>query len=628
MIYTHTLESFNLYSQWSCYYKNTSGSNWSWQIRFPPTSDSKTLIFPVSLPSDAVVDRAWVSMEVGSSSGGAAYFKMNSKSVPSSREVEVDTINAETTSFQAEFSYKANGVIYPDHNTHTSTLKVNNPTLHIQYFSESESTPEIDPDSPGNIIREHSGRQLVRLLDSSMNEIARIAGKLSLDLELDPLSTAQMEIPWGQPTVHVRDFVELFSPSESAGIYRVSKVEQDVGVSTQIWLKHAFVTLEDDITVGVHAMEGTFAQVVTSLLAAQTVPRWMLGDVALPEEYTLVYAHGYTTIKSAIMDLFEKLPAGYYWELDTLHYPWVMHLRALPEDDLCEGRISRNLKGVQITRDDRDLCTRVYPYGAGEDEDRINLSTLTGALFMDADTKETWGAVTKTFTEEDVFDSITLQEVARLYLEQRKNPLLSITLDAINLELVTGESIDKFYPGRLCRLALPDHDIIMHERVISISYPDVYGNPGAATVTLANKVRDSFDDLSNLVREATSSKLIGGTVKTDEIKEQSGDHTTSNPKSVHFNIETYGDLLAASIEYRCLNVTDSYYATCALTVDGNTVLDQDIKGYSANILPYLTKDENGIPTVGEHYVRLRPESTVGDKHRISCTVTLKTIERK
>lgn len=624
MIYKHTLSSFTMTSEWKCSTREING-HWTWVIITGPTVAGQNLSFPVSLPSDAIISTARIEISFNSPYGGAAYFRANEEQIPSSGIIEVSDITAMTENYDVRFSFKSNGVILKDAvNTHRSVMIVENPTLVIEYASESQNAPEIDPNAPGSIVRsETAGRQLPRLLDASLNEVARVSAKVGLDLKLDPLSTATMDIPWGQPDVHVRDYVELFDPDGSVGIFRVSKTEQDVGMSTKAWLKHAFVTLEDDLTIGIPAIEGTFKTIVSTLLAAQSVLRWTLGDVELPDEYTILYSVRQDSIKAAIMDIFYQLPAGYCLDLDTLHYPWVMHLRALPVDDLCEGRIRRNLSGVTITRDDRDLCTRVYAYGAGEGEDRINLSTLTGALFMDADTRDTWGTVSRSITEDDVFDSVTLREVAQLYLDRNKNPLLSVRLDAINLESVTGERLDKFYPGRLCRLALPGYSITMDERVIEINYPDVYGTPGKTMVTLANKVRDSFDDLANLVREATASKLIGGTVSTEELKSSASNISASSPMVHNFDIKSYGNLLAAKVRY-----VASPTARCTITVDGTTIPDSAEMAQPIDILRYLETDESGIPTVGSHWVRFTPYAAASETFWMNTTIILKTIEKQ
>jgi hypothetical protein len=229
----------------------------------------------------------------------------------------------------------------------------------------------------------------------------------------------------------------------------------------------------------------------------------------------------------------------------------------------------------------------------------------------------------KTFAEDTVFDAITLRDVAQLYLDINKNPLLSVDLDAVNLENITGENIDRFYPGRLCRLSLPDYGITMNERVVSINYPDVYGNPNKADVVLANKVRDSFDDLANLVREASASKLIGGTVSTEEVKSSAGNIASNSPKTSHFDINTYGNLLAVKVRY---NTSPS--VKCRVRVDGTNIDGAENMAQPIDILRYLKTDENGIPTVGEHYAEFSPVASSSETFWVHTTIILKTIEKQ
>lgn len=627
MIYQHTLDSFNLSSQWQCMYLQGGTLIWTWQIVEGPTTDRKSLTFPVSLPVDATIYRAWVSMRLGSPLSGAAARKMNGITIPSSGEVDVEGINGTTTEFTAEFAFRANGAIYQDSATHTSNLMVEAPTLNIEYYSESEGTTPPDENDPGIIHRDpDSGNQLPRLLNPDMTEVARIKpSKLSLDMQINPVSTAIIECDWTPDIImQPRGYMELFDPNGSAGMFRITKVEHQVGRTQKAWLKHAIVTLMDDIAIGVKAMEGTFRQVVSSILEAQSVKNWALGEVALPDEYTIIYSHSYDTLLDCINGIYEKLPDGYVWEFDTLTRPWVMHLRALNDADRCEARMSRNLENVRITVDASDLATRVYPYGSGEGDDRINISGLTGSLFLDADTKSTWGTVARSFTEENIFDALTLKDVAELYLERRKNPRMSVDLDAELLYKLTGETLDKFWCGRLCRLALPEYETYINARVVSINYPDVYGQPGRAHVTLANRLRDTADDIASLLREATGSKLLGGVVKTEEVKSNAGGLTISSPMEAKFPVSGYGNLLSAKLTY-----TTSPSTTCRVSVDGNSIDGARDMPQPIDLFPYLAKDSNGVPTVGEHYVSLSPVAANSSiEHWIRLVVTLKTIEQK
>lgn len=625
MIYKHTLEDFNLRSQWVCKGVEKDGI-WRWFIAEGPSTSGRDVQFPVSLPLDAVISRAWISVEVGSPLTGASIHTVNDIKIKNG-VAELEGVNATTTTYEARFSFRANGAIYQDTNTHSATMGFGAPTINIEYTSHVENVPEIDENAPAGINRsKFDGSNYPRLLDSNMNEKARLRpSRLSLELNLYPLSTAQMELPPGQPEVVVRDYMELFSPEGTVGIYRVSQVESNYGEyqGQTIYLEQALTTLDDDLTIGVQPMSGTFREVASSILDVQSVRRWVIGDVELPDDYEIVYQNKVETPLQAIMKLMQYMPDGYGLELDTIHFPWQIHLRNYGNESFCECRVHRNLKNVNVNVDADTLCTRVFPYGAGEGEDRINLATLTGALYEDADTQDVWGIVSRSFTDENIFDSITLQEVAKRFLELHKQPRVSVTLDARSLYAITGETLDKFTLGKVCRLPMPSYGISMNERVISISFPDVFGDPQNAVVTLANKVRNVTDEIADLLRETNNSKLLGGTVSTEELKASAGDIASNDPMVHNFDITTYGNLLAAKVRY---NTSPS--VRCRIRVDGTNIDGAENMAQPIDILRYLKTDENGIPTVGSHYVEFSPAANSSETFWFHTTVILKTIEKQ
>lgn len=646
MIYTYSINTFSLTSTWSCYYTTGSNGTITWYIASKPTEASSAYAFPVDLPADAVISRAWITIDLGSPLSGAAYKRLNGVSIPSSGELDVTGITASSTYFIARFTFKANGKVFQDTNVHSGVLSFGTPTLHILYSSDSESGGSEDTGAPeGGIIRETGGGlQLPRLLTTSLEETRRLRPrKCSVTLNLHPLHTATMQLEndkdfgWSSDGYEIpcRSFIELFTPVGSAGVFRVTDTELVYGsgeVQT-LHLESALCTLADDLVIGVQAMTGTVAEVFASLLEAQTVKYWVLGDCEVPEEYEMIYDHSYDNILEAITKLLGMLPAEYYLDLDTLRIPFVMHIRKLPEDDGCEMRLGRNLESARMSLDSRNLCTRVYPFGSGEGTDRIGLASLTGAQYLDADTINTWGVVARTFTEEDIFDSITLREVAERYLEKYKDPIVSIETTALELSQATGLDWDLFTLGKRCRLALPQYrrsnnaEVVMNEIVICQEWPDVYGDPETVKVTLANKIRNAADEIADLMREATSSKLIGGNVVTEEDTNTASNITSTSPCVHYFNITDYGNLLAARVTYTSTNQSTSAKGSCNIAVDGNTISGASSMGDTVDIFPYLDKDDSGIPTVGEHYVRFSPTAS-GNYYRVSSTVVLKKIERK
>lgn len=623
--YVSTIARFSLTSSWKCAAKNTDTGT-EYIITEQPSAASVTKTFDVALPADAVISRMWVTAALGSPLSGAEYIRLNGENFRTG-EADVTGITAEVSTFSAVFAFRANGAVYQDEKEHSGNLVFDAPTLHISYTTTEEGdTPGTDTPSGAVTGGDKPGR-LPRLLDANLREVARLEPlRVTLDLAVKPLSTAIVTLPWGSTLAKVRDFVELFSPQGSAGIYRVSEVETTYGQQQKLYCEEALATLTDDIAVGVQTMSGTFREVVAAILGAQSIKRWTLGDVELPDEYETVYAYSYDTLYDAITDLTEMLPDGYMWERDTSVYPFVLHLRALGDDDRCEVRRTRNMKEARVSIDASGLCTRVYPFGAGEGTDRISLATLAtqnGTLYKDADTVATWGVVVKSFVDDDIEDSLTLEQVADRYLDRHKDPTVSISIDAYALYAATGESLDRFRLGRLCRVPLPAYGVTLNERVVSISYPDVYGTPQKATLTLANKTSTVSDELGTLLRDAKQSKLIGGKVKDTDYS-ASYDDLTSDPEdwlAGYVDITGYGNVLAAKLVY---NLSPTGNAN--IYVDGEQYPQAVAPGTKVDILPYLAKDDSGVPVVGKHTVTIAP--TGDDWYFGSVTVTVKTIEKE
>lgn len=630
MIYSNRQDSFGLVSTWRCFYY-FNGSWYEWRLMpDTPTSASQTVTFAVALPFDAVIRRAWLTMTVNPAVSGSAYQRVNGISIPSNGEVSLplDGISASTNSYEAVFSFRANGAIYPDADLHEGRLAISDPTLHIEYESESEDAGDEETTIVSRPV--DSGVQLPRLLGEGFGEVTRLnAISLRLETKLNPLSKAALRLPIDEPEVRIGDFVELFDPHGSAGIFRAIETETGYGQKEDrlIYLEHALGTLADSLAIGTQSMSAPVSTVIATLLETQNVRHWVLGDCEVPEDYELIYEYSYENLLQAIMSLTAQLPPEYMWVTDTTRHPFVMHLRRLPDGDGCEMRMNRNMSRAVLTIDRTDLCTRVIPFGAGEGQDRVTLTNLIGSQHMDSASAETWGLVSRTITAEDVYDAPTLKLVAERYLERYDHPKVNVVADSMDLYEATGEKMDYFQMGALCRLILPEYGIIIRERVIGATWADVLNQPERVDVELADRIRDAADEIAELMREATSSKLIGGRVETVEEKSRAGDITPGSPFAQSFDVTGYGNLLNVKITYSCVT-SGGESVKCGVTVDGTEVEAKDMTTTTVDITKYLDKDENGVPLVGTHRVVLQPQTLNTTTSEVENTIVIKQIGKR
>ena len=323
--------------------------------------------------------------------------------------------------------------------------------------------------------------RLPRLLDKDLNEVKRLrARSQSVELNITPLSTASMMLEDGSG-VGIRSFVEIYNANGSVGVFRVSMPEESYGSGERIMLEHGICTLDDATVHGKGEIVGTPREVLEEILGYQTTKArgqklWTVGTVEAPGSMQVTVEYDGTKTLEALLRYIGKVE-GYRLAFDQSVFPWRVNVVKKPDTAACEGRLSRNIRTIRKTMDDSDLCTRLY------------CSLLDGG-YIESDTVGAWGVVEKEITLNDDMDAADVSAYCRKYIENRKNPVLAVQMDASEWFAMTGERLDRFEIGDLCRLALPEYGVVIEERIVSVSYMDALGSPEAVTVSLANQVAD------------------------------------------------------------------------------------------------------------------------------------------
>lgn len=360
-------------------------------------------------------------------------------------------------------------------------------------------------------MQENIDIRLPRVIDAQAQEVRRLRPlRLEYTLKMSPLSTARITLPESDP-VSVGEFVELYDTGGSIGVFRVYQTTQTHvrGGDIVAELEHALSTLSDGVAFGYRELGGSgvsLRTVLEALLALQPVKKWALGTCEFSTQFQ--YSFENENLLTAILSLAEPLAEEYLWTFDTSVYPFVLNLLKAPTGDASEMRMNRNVDSVQVEIDRSDLCTRIYPLGYGEGVNQLNITGVNNnKSYIDADTVSTWGVVAGTYAETTVTEVETLKAMAVSVLEKLKNPTVTVTAKGTDIYALTGETMDKFYVGRLCRVPLPDYGIALDERVVSIQKTDVFGNNTNVTVTMANEKRDSVSVMANLSRRTAIGEL-------------------------------------------------------------------------------------------------------------------------
>ena len=347
--------------------------------------------------------------------------------------------------------------------------------------------------------------RLARVLDGDMRELRRLhPTQQSVDDRVTPLSAASLTLPDGEHAAF-GEWVEVFTQNGSAGVYRVVSASETYTGEASAELEHGICALGDAIIPGKSTISGTLHEVLSAMLGYQVVTAggaalWALGSVETNAQAS--FKHEGTNLLSAVLAV---VPDGYMLTFDQSALPWRLGVAKMATTAECEGRLSRNLRGVTVTVDDEDFCTRIY----------CNMLPAPG--YMDGPTVGTWGVKAKTITAQENVTKESLTTYITQYLEDHKSPRVSIECDAEDLSVITGESIDRMEKGRLFRLALPDYGVAMEERILAVHTGSAYDEPERVRLTLANSIRDTADTLVYIENSvnggASSSSARGGYVR-------------------------------------------------------------------------------------------------------------------
>lgn len=347
--------------------------------------------------------------------------------------------------------------------------------------------------------------RLPRLLDSNMREVARVLPTtMSLTLDFEGLSTAQITLTEDAPAVHMRDWFELYSPNGSAGYFRVTDIDDNKRQEIALTLTIGLDTLRDSVWRNQEDYDGTVEDFVTQALSYQNVPYWQLGiceDDGAWKKSGINYDH--------ISDLLAEVRTereGYYFDLDFTTSPWTLNIRARNNAVVSEFRLARNMESCRINRTDAELCNRLHlSINQKITENDVTTTETEFKTYDDAASQAVYGVVERT-ADIDLEDVPDADEWAAKFLAHRARPIVQIDIDGYALKAITGEAWDEAKLGRVSRVALPDYGETLEERVVSLTYPELrFGDDGGAdrvTVALANRLAKFSETLAKVDEKA------------------------------------------------------------------------------------------------------------------------------
>lgn len=450
--------------------------------------------------------------------------------------------------------------------------------------------------------------RLPRRVDANGNTVEEYHPiSMSLDLNIKPLSTATMQLPWDE-NIPARSFVELFTPLGSAGFFRVRSPEDAYGEDmTSVELEHAITE------VGDYLVKAKYDEMMAANTAMQTVfshyggGRWQLGSVAALGSGQIALSANYDRVLDAMLAILEQKPECYLaFNFSTT--PWTVSIATKDTTVSAEGRLSRNVDSAKIIYDDTELCTRVYyehetttdstaginlngvptfdvntnysagtivlysnklyslPNGHTAGETWANTTSVlqnniptSEWAYLDADTIGTYGLIERRVSTGSDYTEGEAQKVAQEYLRTHKKPKVTVRVQAEELANTTGEPWDTFTIGKLLRLALVDYNVTVCENITGQSWNDVYNEPESMEVVLGDEEDTAIKFLHDVDSKGGSGGGGGGGRKQDDQWKEY--RTIFEQDDYHFGLYA-----------QRLNTAEEILQQAGLYIDANGVL--------------------------------------------------------
>lgn len=351
------------------------------------------------------------------------------------------------------------------------------------------------------------------LLDSTLKETAVLyPTKGTLKIKASDISEAQLTLVDKSETIPMHGWVKLFNQNGFVGVFRRTSRNNNITVDKTVTLRHGIDILQDSVWEGQEDFEGTMTQYLTAILNHQTslingVKPWALGTCA--DTQTVAKTLNYDNLMSLLKECAD--PGGdYYFTFDQTVWPWQVSLVAKPSGVRSEFRLNRNIEKCKISDNDSELCTRlilnVNKNKENSDPDTPDEQQSVWRVYNNAAAQAVYGIVTKTADVDVTQDTLPggpfpeADAWAADFLAKRAEPQLQIQIDGLELSRITGQSWDESRICEECRVALPEYSAAISQRVVAISYPNLFGTPERVSVSLSNALPSYTNSLSELAR--------------------------------------------------------------------------------------------------------------------------------
>ncbi|GAQ18530.1 phage minor structural protein [Oceanobacillus picturae] len=342
----------------------------------------------------------------------------------------------------------------------------------------------------------------IKVLTPDLKAVGQLENAYSISYKkpLNEIPTASFSLPLDDDKNGLCDafnVVEIVDPinGEYVGLFRIMpalSVKDETREEATYTAYHVLSTLLDNVLFRYRQYTNIPTRTVIQSILDQQRPakHWRLGTV----DFTRYFHYKFENENGLAGPLFsipEPFDDPYVWTWNTKAYPWTLNLVRPSNEIKGEIRFAKNMRGIERTVDPADITNRIYPLGAGEGINQVDIKDVNIGVPYIEDT----ASIAKNGLREFVWvdrrfeNAGALKASAQSLLRQASVPKVSYTVQAADLSPLPEFNHEIINEGDLIRIIDPEFGTI-EARVMKKSKSDITGAPYDMTLEIANKTDD------------------------------------------------------------------------------------------------------------------------------------------
>lgn len=388
---------------------------------------------------------------------------------------------------------------------------------------------------------------ILKIFDINNKPIAILenAYAISYKKEFNAVWSASFTLPLSDPKndyCNPLNYVEITDDitNEYIGLFRImpSVTTRDENTTEITYdCKHVITTLTSDVLFQYHQTTNlTTRENIEYILAQQTTQNWRLGTC----DFTRYFHYAWENENGLLGALFaipEPFDEAYEWTFDTWTYPWTLNLVRPSTEPTCEIRLGKNLRGIEREVDPSNIVNRIYPLGAGEGVNALNIRDINGGkpYLENAESIAKYGLQAYVWVDRRFEVAESLKSSAQALLDKWSKPTVTYRVTAADLYELTGNTIDKFEVGAVVRIVDPDIGTV-DARILSVSKADLYGGRGSVELEIGNKSDNASTTQADLQRRQEINEVYAQGATNMLVYSYNDNADANNPAVIRFYV--------------------------------------------------------------------------------------------